>query len=149
MPCDATGLVGEVVDEILLSHDGRSIEIDAPAELRVVWDRGRVGQIVSNLVANALQHSAPDSVIRLRIRARDGWVALAVSNTGAEIPAATLQTIFKPFHRGASATPTGSGLGLGLYIAHPIAAAHGGALDVSSADGLATFTLRLPAGAAA
>ena len=44
MPCDATGLVREVVDEILLSHDGRSIEIDAPAELRVAWDRGAWGR---------------------------------------------------------------------------------------------------------
>jgi sigma-B regulation protein RsbU (phosphoserine phosphatase) len=69
---------------------------------------------------------------------------LAVSNTGAPIPSATLDRLFQPFFRGDARTSR-QGLGLGLYIASEIARAHGGTLSVTSSSEETRFTLRMPA----
>ena len=72
---------------------------------------------------------------------------IAVTNHGPTIPPQVMNQLFQPFSRG-SAKPGQQGLGLGLYIAAAIARAHEGTLGVVSADGVTTFTFRMPANAA-
>jgi signal transduction histidine kinase len=68
---------------------------------------------------------------------------LHVANAGAPIPPATLARIFQPFTRGED-RPSRQGLGLGLYIAHQIAVAHGGTLEAESTADETRFTFRMP-----
>lgn len=130
------------------------------AELRAAWperridalialagpvrcDRGRISQLLSNLVANALTHGAADQPISVRVSDSGGRFTLAVANRGEPIPTSTLDKLFEPFFRG-SARPSQQGLGLGLYIVSEIARAHGGSLDVVSTPEETRFTFSMP-----
>jgi signal transduction histidine kinase len=73
----------------------------------------------------------------------NGEFRLSVSNAGKKIPAAAMELLFHPFSRG-EVKPGKQGLGLGLYIASEIAAAHDGKLDVTSTNDETTFTLSMP-----
>ena len=106
-------------------------------------DRGRIGQLVSNLVGNAIDHGAPDQPIQVSAATQDGWFELSVTNAGEEIPPALLDHIFEPYTRGAQG-PSRQGLGLGLYISNEIAKAHGGTLGVISTRDRTSFTFRMP-----
>ena len=116
--------------------------IDLPRPIRA--DPQRLGQLLSNLLGNAMVHGAELTPIRVEARDRGGRLRLAVTNQGAPIPKEILPSLFSPFHRSGEATSL-QGLGLGLYIASQIAQAHGGRIDVTSnADGT-TFALTMPA----
>jgi signal transduction histidine kinase len=116
-----------------------SFDIGAP----ISCDQRRVLQLASNLLSNALTYGDPDRPIELEARTLDGWFDLSVANAGAPIPAALLAHIFEPFSRGA-VQPSREGLGLGLYISHQIAQAHGGTLNVVSTPEETRFTFRMP-----
>lgn len=115
------------------------IEIDAPVEA----DRGRLGQLVSNLLGNALTHGAADRPVRLGAFTRDGIFELSVVNGGDPIPAEIMSRLFEPFVRGPGRSSQ-SGLGLGLHIALEIARSHGGELTAASDAVETRFTLRMP-----
>ncbi len=94
---------------------------------------------------NAVQHARPGTSVTatLHTERRSGreWAIAAVTNEGPEIPPEVLPRLFTRFSRG----PDSSGAGLGLYIAHTIATAHGGTLTGESLPGTgARFTLALP-----
>jgi signal transduction histidine kinase len=120
-------------------------------DLQVACDSVRVSQALSNLITNAVQYKAKDSAIDVTARGNAQEVLLAVRNWGPVIPADKLTRIVDPLYRidiGTAAT-AGRNMGLGLYIADRVAAAHGGRLDVeSSSDQGTTFTLRVPRRAA-
>lgn len=138
-------MLQQVIDELRGSHPDRAIEADLAAAGRVRCDPGRLGQLVSNLVSNALTHGATDGPVRVEAACGDGMLHIAVSNTGDPIPHETIEQLFKPFVRN-SAKPNAEGLGLGLYIAGEIAKAHGGRLDVRSTPEETRFTFTMPAG---
>jgi signal transduction histidine kinase len=78
-------------------------------------------------------------------RVRTDPAALAVQNQGTPIPPGKMPRLFDPFVHGERAPEGGEGLGLGLFIAHQIVVAHGGAIDVTSThEEGTTFTVRLP-----
>ncbi|MDC3962072.1 AAA family ATPase [Polyangium jinanense] len=106
------------------------------------WDRSRVEQIVTNLLANAIKFGAGKPIeISLGKEAGTAW--LAVADHGIGIDPARQGRIFERFERAVSKNY--GGLGLGLYISRRIAEAHGGTLRVQSEPGVgATFTLELP-----
>ncbi|HEY0191501.1 MAG TPA: GAF domain-containing sensor histidine kinase [Kofleriaceae bacterium] len=140
---DLDDLLRGVIDE--LRNPARpAIELDAPGDPpRLRCDRGRVGQAVSNLIANALQHGDRISPIQVTRHATAAGVRIDVANRGPSIPAERLASIFQPYQRGASAAPR-DGLGLGLYIVSEVARAHHGHVDCTSRDGHTTFSLVLP-----
>ncbi len=143
--CDAVAIVRQVTEELEMAYPGRQLELTTPPLLTVQWDRERVAQMLSNLIANALQHSPPASPVYVTLDGSTPLVALTVRNGGAAIPPETLRLIFDPFRQGAAThRPAGQGLGLGLYIAREIVMAHGGTIDVSTSDEGTTFTVRMP-----
>ena len=130
----------------------------------ITGDTGRLEQVVTNLVDNALKYNQPGGTVTVaakkletesaaktqatRRRPADApaeWIAIAVSDNGAGIPKEDLPRLFERFYRGDKAR-VGSGTGLGLSIANEIVRAHGGRIEVQSEQGRgSTFTVFLPA----
>jgi PAS domain S-box-containing protein len=142
---DMAALVRQVVDELDGSYPDCAVDIREIGDTRGGWDADRLCQVISNLVANALQHGIPAAGVRVLI---DGslpdLVRVQVHNMGA-IPPALVPRMFEPLTGGQRRRDRSQGLGLGLFITHRIAQAHGGAVEVSSneTDGT-TFTLSVP-----
>ena len=135
-------ILQQVIAELRVSS-GRTIETDVALDAPVRCDRSRLGQLFSNLLANAVSHGAADEPIRVRASTAGGVFRFAVTNGGEPIAASALEQLFHPFFRG-SVRPSEQGLGLGLYIASEIARAHGGTLDVASTSEGTTFTFEMP-----
>jgi len=134
----------EVIAELDASLPDRRVE----AVFRIVdpvhCDRSRIAQLFSNLLSNALSYGAVDQPVRVQAISDGKIFELSVANAGEPIPAAALERLFQPFYRSAVLRDR-EGLGLGLYIAHQIAKAHGGTLAVLSTQEETRFTFRMPA----
>jgi phosphoserine phosphatase RsbU/P len=133
----------QVIDELRLASPGRQIEAEYSIDNPVDCDRGRIGQLVSNLVGNALSHGATNEPVRVRAETDGGLFKLSVSNGGEPIPEAAMERLFEPFFRG-EVRASRQGLGLGLHIASQIAKAHDGALTVTSTPEETKFTFIMP-----
>jgi len=133
----------QIVAELRAARPDRSIEAELFLDRPVRCDAARIGQLLSNLLANALTHGAPDRPVRVHATIAEGMFLLAVTNRGDPIPEATRARLFQPFFR-APGRADREGLGLGLYIASEIARAHGGRIDVSSTPAETRFTLTMP-----
>ena len=120
----------------------------ARAAGRVRVDRERVGQLLTNLLTNALRHTPVGGVVAVSAERADGVVRLTVRDTGDGIAAAHLPHVFERFYRTDTARDRDhGGTGVGLAISAAIAHAHGGSIVADSA-GLgrgAVFTVELPA----
>ena len=139
---DLHALCRDVVEEAQTAH-GRAVRLLVSGTSHGHWDHDRLGQLLSNLVGNALQHSADGTLVTVTARDDGDHAVVQVNNAGTPIDRDDIEHIFDPFRRGDRAAS--AGLGLGLYIVERIVHAHGGAIDVRSteADGT-TFTVRLP-----
>ena len=142
-PTDLRVVCRQIIDELEAIAQGRQITFDCDADAAGAWDEHRVVQAISNLVSNAVRHGMPGSPVRVRLTGNEQHVAVEVHNRGA-IPSELLPRIFEPFRSGRPNTSRGEGLGLGLFIAKAIARAHGGGLEVDSADGATMFRFVLP-----
>jgi signal transduction histidine kinase len=139
------GMLDQVVSELRTAHPDRVINTDFQLPSPVPCDRGRVGQLFSNLLANALTHGDTSAPVDARARSDAEHFELSVSNRGAAIDPETSQRLFQPFARGTDASHS-HGLGLGLYIASEIAHRHGGSIEVTSLSGETKFTFVMPLG---
>lgn len=139
----AEQIVTQVVSELEIAHPERVIKLQCDDMPPLVCDPQRIGQLVSNLLGNALTHGASDEPVIVHGRASDGDFLLSVANSGPEIPQDVREKLFQPFAQGTESHQSGS-LGLGLYIASTIAKAHGGTLDVQSSAAQTCFTFRMP-----
>jgi sigma-B regulation protein RsbU (phosphoserine phosphatase) len=133
----------QVVNELRMASPGRAIETNFAIVQPVDCDRTRVGQLLSNLIGNALTHGAPDKPVRVGARTAGGIFELWVANAGEPIPEPAMHKLFEPFFR-ADVRDREQGLGLGLYIASQIAQAHGGTLTVISNSDETRFTFTMP-----
>jgi phosphoserine phosphatase RsbU/P len=133
----------QVVDELRTASSRRVIETSFEITEPVNCDRTRIGQLVSNLIGNALTHGAPDQPVRVRAKTEGGELTLWVANAGEPIPSAAMEKLFEPFFRG-DVRDSGQGLGLGLHIASQIAQAHGGRIDVTSTQDETRFIFTMP-----
>jgi signal transduction histidine kinase len=111
-------------------------------------DRQRIGQVLGNLLSNALRHTPGGGRVTLSAHANSGRVVIEVSDNGEGLTAEQLAHVFERFYRGDSARDRDhGGSGIGLTISKAIVEAHGGAISVRS-DGIgrgSTFTVALPA----
>ena len=143
--------VGELVEQArtaFLSGNGRHIvRIDLPPDLpRVMADRGRVVQVLSNLLANAARHSPESAPIRVAAVREGTHVAVSVSDEGRGVAPERLGRLFQKYS-GADGAERGVGGGLGLAICKGLVEAHGGRIRAESAgpgQG-ACFTFTIPA----
>ncbi len=142
---DLNAVCQQVVDELRLVHRDRVIAFDASGNGEGEWDPERIAQVVSNLGANAIKYSPPNSTVQIRLHGKDDCVAIAIHNYGEPISEEEQREIFAPFRRGSAQTQGESGLGLGLFIALEMVRAHGGHIDVrSDAEHGTTFEVCLP-----
>jgi signal transduction histidine kinase len=127
---------------------GIDLQLDLPREaIRVRHDPVRIGQVVANLVGNALKFTNRGGTVQVAVaRTRDGGAEIEVADTGVGIDPAELPRIFERFFRGTHASEArGSGSGLGLAIVRSIVEMHGGTVDVDSRPGRGSrFTVTLP-----
>lgn len=109
-------------------------------------DPFRIGQVINNLLSNALRHSPANSTITGSLTVDGAWYSLTIRDQGVGIPPEQLEGIFERFHRADhSRSREEGGTGLGLAIARQLARAHGGDLTARNhPKGGAEFTLRLP-----
>jgi len=134
--------VGLAVDEHLANlvaalrnaQPGADVVLDAAPALVVYADPGRFGQMVDNLLVNALRHGQPP--VTVGARAEGNQVVVTVSDAGPGVPSEILPRLFERY-----GTSTG-GSGLGLFIVRELALAHGGNVEYDVAE--KTFALRLP-----
>jgi predicted ATPase/signal transduction histidine kinase len=138
-------IVREAVEHIEaeLAETGSSVSIECPAPVVGRWDRSRLDQVVTNLLTNAAKFGA-GKPIEIRIEQLGASARLAVIDHGIGIDPARRPHVFDRFERAVPSSRYG-GLGLGLYIARSIVAAHGGTITVDSELGVgSTFTVTLP-----
>jgi signal transduction histidine kinase len=142
-----TGLA-TVIQELRDAHPDRQILAEIGVSRAVRCDLGRLQQVASNLLGNALTHGLPDSTIKITASDDGHNLVLEVWNDGTPIPAQSLDKIFEPFWRH-TVSASRSGLGLGLHICAQIVRAHKGQITVTSTlENGTKFTARLPLGLA-
>lgn len=118
---------------------GVDLERRVPGPLHLHLDPRRIGQVLDNLLSNALKHTGRGGRVAVEVAERDGHVELAVCDTGTGIPAEDLDRLFVRFHRSSTSRDLAiPGLGLGLSITHDIVTAHGGRIEVESELGKGT-----------
>lgn len=147
-----------IIDEVKVTYPDRDIRLNCHPDLVGCFDADRIGQMLSNLISNAVKYGRTDTPVTVNVQSGKGQLVITVHNEGDPIPKKMRRAIFEPLMRGgvrddksaqqshpATYRRGEDGLGLGLYIAREIAEAHGGHIDLrSSADDGTTFEVRLP-----
>ncbi len=124
-------MIDQVVAELRSAFPDRIVTTRYGFGVPVTVDIDRIGQMISNLVGNALRHGDPRAPVTVEAHSTDELLLISVANSGSPIPAAVMERLFQPFERGSKGSSS-EGLGLGLYIASEIAKAHGGSLTATS-----------------
>jgi PAS domain S-box-containing protein len=120
------------------------VRIDGPIDT-AMWDPVRIGQVLDNLLANAIKYSPEGGEILVSLRADGRSVRLSVSDAGIGISAPRVPRLFERFYRVPDSSDNAAGLGLGLAISRALVVAHGGSIEVESTVGRgSTFTIVLP-----
>jgi len=150
MPMDMAFASRQLVEEMRALHPGRTFTLEISGNTEGEWDKPRIGQVLSNLIGNAVQYGFRDQPISVTVKGGPKEVWLSVHNEGIPIPKEAIGVIFDSLIRGDSADGDSStNLGLGLYITKEIVSAHGGTVGVTSSEkNGTTFTARLPRSAA-
>lgn len=134
-----------VISELEVAHPEREVNLEVRGNCHGFWDEERLAQVLSNLVANALQNSPAGTPVSVLLEGVESLQRVEVHNAGAPIPEAVRPHLFEPFHPSGSSRRAQGGLGLGLYIVAQIVQAHGGSIEVvSSAEEGTSFILLLP-----
>jgi signal transduction histidine kinase len=122
------------------------LTLDAPEPVVGKWDPGRIDQVLTNLIGNAVKYSPDGGEVHVSVREVDNEVHIAVRDQGIGISPLDQGEVFQPFRRLHTDARVIAGTGLGLYISSQIVARHGGSIEVESTPGKgSTFTVRLPA----
>ncbi|CAD5198831.1 sensor histidine kinase [Pseudomonas sp. FEN] len=148
-PMDLSSAAKAVINEAWAGQPDCLPQLRVEGDVHGVWDRGRIEQLLQNLIGNALQHGASHRPLTLTLEGSADSVSLTMHNFGTPIPQEALATLFDPLVRGTSEEigqpGTDTSLGLGLFIAKEVVSAHQGTIKVSSsAEDGTRFTVVLP-----
>ena len=142
------------LDDACAAHPECRFDIEVTGSTMRCFDSARIQQVLSNLLNNAAQYNLKDSPVALMVHGAVDGLVMMVHNLGAPISPAAMLTIFDPLVRfspdAADGDRPSTSLGLGLFIARQIALAHGGTIDVKSAESTGTvFKVWIPTSRAA
>ena len=143
---DLAELAGETVAlfDGAAAEKGIELTADTGARVMVHGDRLRLGQLLSNLVSNAVKFTPEGGQVRVRVGEQNGICHVEVTDSGIGIPAGERAHLFERFYRASTATGT-AGSGLGLAISKAIAGAHGGTIRIADSSGSGTrFVVEIP-----
>ncbi|HYO58779.1 ATP-binding protein [Archangium sp.] len=146
-PVSLRELTQEVMADLRPVSPHHTLEYEEPGEALVIQgDRGRLAQVLVNLLENALKYSPTGGSIRVSVERDEAQVIVSVSDAGIGIPPDQKSLLFERFFRARNAPISGfGGLGLGLYICRDIVERHGGRIWVESEVGHgSTFRFTLP-----
>ncbi|RKH24200.1 response regulator [Corallococcus praedator] len=145
-PMDLHEATRQSLEEVQVAFPERRVVLEQQGDGHGTWDGERLGQVVQNLVTNALRYGDPAAPVRVTTRADGHDLVLEVHNRGRPIPAEMLPKLFQAMRRGQHDEDRASrSVGLGLYIVEQVVRAHGGhVVATSSADAGTTFTVHLP-----
>jgi signal transduction histidine kinase len=146
---DPTALAREVAESLRLLADEKSLDLIVDADggvPNISSDRGRIRQILVNLIGNAIKFTSTGCVEVAVSASNDGGVAFAVRDTGCGISGEDLERIFETYEQGSGSRDFGAqGTGLGLTLSRELATLLGGSLSATSKPGAGScFTLRVP-----
>jgi signal transduction histidine kinase len=146
---DVHAFVAEVVSIEARATRDHEFSLDLPLDLSPLWaDRGKVEEVVINLVNNAIKYSPDGGLITITAAPRDTMMCVSVSDTGLGIAADAKSRLFQRFQRVGNKQRV-SGTGLGLFVCKTLIEAHGGKIWVDSEEGQGStfhFTVPLYAG---
>jgi signal transduction histidine kinase len=148
--CDLSEVVLGHVNDLRMANPRRTIRLEVPGDtpVPVRADAGRIGEVVTNYLTNALKYSAEDEPVEVRVTPEGSMARVAVSDHGPGLPSGELAHVWDRFYRVPGVivrSGTNIGLGLGLYICKLIVERHGGQVGVESVPGTgSTFWFTLP-----
>jgi signal transduction histidine kinase len=144
---DLAAACEEELDVLRAALPDHRMDLVTTGVVEGAFDVSRVRESLANLVLNAARYGTEGTPISVLLSGTMGSVTLSVGNDGAPIPDELLPSLFEPLRRGrmdAASTPPGHpNLGLGLFIVHEVAVAHGGGVEVTSGAGRTTFAMTL------
>jgi signal transduction histidine kinase len=146
---DLAEIAEQVIDEFRFSNPNRTIRLDISGKTDGQFDQSRIGQVLQNLISNALQYGTTDTEVTVFVSGNKTETMLTVHNHGKPVEKKEQQHIFDPLRRYTrnhqDEHSTGKNLGLGLFIVKEIVSAHYGTVGLTSSpmEGT-TFTIRLP-----
>ena len=147
-PMNLGELATQIVGEARILSEGTQIDFRVTGETEGIWDRPKMGQVLSNLIGNALEYSPSGSPVTVTIFGQEDGVLISVHNGGEPIPLDQQKVIFNSLTRGRdelSERADSAHLGLGLFVARKITVAHGGTISVeSSEEHGTTFSVLMP-----
>jgi two-component system OmpR family sensor kinase len=146
-PVDVAALAADAVDDARATAPDRAIALDAEPGATALADPDQLGQVLANLLRNAIVHTPAGTPVEVSVRRGGGDVRLRVRDHGPGLPDGDPAALFDRFWRAEGGRERGkAGAGLGLAIVAGIVAAHDGAVSAEDADGGgACFTVQLPA----
>lgn len=138
-------LVAEVVADMQLTTEQHTIVVEGQTDATIWGDRERIGQVLTNLLANAIKYAPESKTILVKLTSDTQAVTTCVQDFGPGIPKDLQAHVFEPFYRIERPGDTRPGLGLGLAIAAGLIERHGGRIWVESEEGAGTsFCFTLP-----
>jgi two-component system OmpR family sensor kinase len=143
---DLGELVRQAADAFRAGRPGHPLKVTAgPGPVPLRLDPVRIRQVLDNLLTNAAVHTPAGTEVAVELVQEESGAVVRVTDSGPGIPAAEQERVFDRFYRVDKARSRDrGGSGLGLAVARSLVAAHGGSVEVASAPGATTFTLRLP-----
>ena len=152
-PANMADICNDIIDEHQIAHPTRQIMKEINGSFDGQWDKQRIGQVISNLLGNAIDYGDKATPIKVNLDSSMEGITIKINNQCKPIPESTIIHIFEPLTRhqesgngnGNGNGPQKSNLGLGLYITNEIINAHDGSIRVTSneKDGT-TFEVKVP-----
>ena len=142
-PSELRAICLSIIEEFKISHPNVKIEFYDEENCFGDWDERRIGQVLANLLSNAISYGKPETPVKVNLTEDCNRVMIQVNNRGEVIGEAAKKNLFTAFWRGSKKSVGNSGgLGLGLYIVKRIVEAHNGKISVdSNRDYGTTFTV--------
>ncbi len=143
---DFDPLLREIVESTQQTSLTHTLTVQGAANMQIVGDRCKIGQVLSNLIGNALKYSPQANKVNIEVIPSQERITITIRDYGVGIAEKHHKKIFERFYRASTKKEAGiAGLGMGLHIAYEIVQHYGGDITLASAEGQgSTFMVTLP-----